>query len=87
MGMIKLKNVSKYYYSKGIIASGISRVNLDLDTGEFVVITGESGRRSDFGRTGRYRFPRFILRLCMRSQAGTQAQASSGPQNLRRTGW
>ena len=43
MGMIRLKNVSKYYYSKGIIASGISRVNLDLDTGEFVVITGESG--------------------------------------------
>lgn len=43
MGMIKLKNVSKYYYSKGIIASGISRINLDLDEGEFVVITGESG--------------------------------------------
>ncbi len=43
MGMIKLRNVSKYYYSKGIIASGISRVNLDLDSGEFVVITGESG--------------------------------------------
>ena len=43
MGMIKLKNVSKFYYSKGIIASGITRVNLDLDVGEFVVITGESG--------------------------------------------
>ena len=43
MGMIRLKNVSKYYYSKGIIASGISRVNLDIDSGEFVVITGESG--------------------------------------------
>ena len=43
MGMIRLRNVSKYYYSKGIIASGISRVNLDLDEGEFVVITGESG--------------------------------------------
>ena len=43
MGMIRLKNVSKFYYSKGIVASGISRVNLDLDVGEFVVITGESG--------------------------------------------
>ena len=41
--MIKLKNVSKFYYSKGVIASGITRVNLDLDVGEFVVITGESG--------------------------------------------
>ena len=41
--MIRLKNVSKFYYSKGIIASGISRVNLDLEAGEFVVITGESG--------------------------------------------
>ena len=43
MGMIRLKNVSKFYYSKGMIASGISKVNLDLDAGEFVVITGESG--------------------------------------------
>ena len=43
MGMIRLKNVSKYYYNKGTIASGISKVNLDLDIGEFVVITGESG--------------------------------------------
>jgi len=41
--VIQLKNVSKFYYSKGMIASGISRVNLSFDTGEFVVITGESG--------------------------------------------
>lgn len=41
--MIKLKNVSKFYYSKGIIATGFSRVNLELNPGEFVVITGESG--------------------------------------------
>ena len=41
--MIKLKNVSKYYYSKGMISSGVSRVNLDFKNGEFVVITGESG--------------------------------------------
>ena len=41
--MIQLRNVSKYYYSKGMISSGISKVNLDFDLGEFVVITGESG--------------------------------------------
>jgi ABC-type lipoprotein export system ATPase subunit len=41
--MIQLRNVSKYYYSKGLIASGISKVNLEFDLGEFVVITGESG--------------------------------------------
>ncbi|MCI8648019.1 MAG: ABC transporter ATP-binding protein [Firmicutes bacterium] len=41
--MIELKNVSKFYYSKGMIASGFSRVNLKFDVGEFVVITGESG--------------------------------------------
>ncbi|XVG96269.1 ATP-binding cassette domain-containing protein [Eubacteriales bacterium KG127] len=41
--MLKLKNLSKFYYSKGIIASGISRINLELYPGEFVVITGESG--------------------------------------------
>lgn len=41
--MIQLKNVSKFYYSKGMISSGISGVSLELDKGEFVVITGESG--------------------------------------------
>ena len=42
--MLRLKNVSKFYYSKGVIASGFSKVNLELSMGEFVVITGESGR-------------------------------------------
>ena len=41
--MIRLKNVSKFYYSKGMITSGFSKVNLELNVGEFVVITGESG--------------------------------------------
>jgi len=41
--MLKLKNVSKYYYSKGIIASGFTKINLELKMGEFVAITGESG--------------------------------------------
>lgn len=41
--LIRLKNVSKFYYSKGMIASGFSKVNLNFDVGEFVVITGESG--------------------------------------------
>lgn len=43
MSLISLKNVSKFYYSKGVIASGFTKVNLDLDDGEFVAITGESG--------------------------------------------
>ena len=41
--IISLKNVSKFYYSKGVIASGFSKVNLDFKMGEFVAITGESG--------------------------------------------
>ena len=41
--MIKLENVSKFYYSKGVIAVGFSKVNLNFDVGEFVAITGESG--------------------------------------------
>ena len=41
--MLKLKNVSKFYYNKGVIASGFSKVNIEFDIGEFVVITGESG--------------------------------------------
>lgn len=41
--MLKLENVSKIYYTNGIVATGISKVNLELNIGEFVVITGESG--------------------------------------------
>lgn len=41
--MIKLKNVSKFYYSKGVIASGFNKINLEFNMGEFVAITGESG--------------------------------------------
>ncbi len=41
--MLKLKNVSKFYYSKGIVTSGFSKISLDFNLGEFVAITGESG--------------------------------------------
>lgn len=41
--MLKLKDVSKYYYQDGVVAKGITKVNLELFIGEFVVITGESG--------------------------------------------
>lgn len=41
--MLKLKNVSKYYYQEGVVAQGFTKINLELHLGEFVVITGESG--------------------------------------------
>lgn len=41
--MLKLENVSKFYYNKGIIASGFTKVNLELKIEEFVAIIGESG--------------------------------------------
>ena len=41
--LISFKNVSKFYYSKGMIASGFTKVSVDFDIGEFVAITGESG--------------------------------------------
>ena len=41
--MLKLKQVSKFYYSKGMVASGFSKISLSFDIGEFVAITGESG--------------------------------------------
>jgi ABC-type lipoprotein export system ATPase subunit len=43
MSLIKLSNVSKFYYNKGVIASGFNKVNLSFDIGEFIAITGESG--------------------------------------------
>ncbi len=41
--IIKLKNVSKFYYSKGVIATGFTKANLEFSMGEFVAIVGESG--------------------------------------------
>ncbi len=41
--MLKLKNVSKFYYNKGIVTSGFNKISLNFNLGEFVAITGESG--------------------------------------------
>lgn len=41
--MLKLKGVSKFYYNKGVVASGFNKIDLELNIGEFVAITGESG--------------------------------------------
>ena len=41
--MLRLKNVSKFYYNKGLITSGFNKVSAEFNLGEFVVITGESG--------------------------------------------
>ena len=41
--LIKLSNVSKFYYSKGVIASGFTKLSTEFNIGEFVAITGESG--------------------------------------------
>lgn len=40
---IELKKVSKYYASEDSVSMGFARVDLELDIGEFVAITGESG--------------------------------------------
>ena len=41
--MIKLSKVSKFYSNHDTVSTGFSRIDLELNMGEFVVITGESG--------------------------------------------
>ena len=41
--MLKLRNISKYYYSSSKIALGLRKIDLELNIGEFAIITGESG--------------------------------------------
>ncbi len=41
--MIRLENLSKYYYSESGVTVGLDRISLELKKGEFVAITGESG--------------------------------------------
>ncbi len=40
---IELRKVSKFYAGEDTVSMGFSRIDLDLDIGEFVAITGESG--------------------------------------------
>ena len=40
---IELRRVSKYYATEDSVSLGFSRIDLNLDIGEFVAITGESG--------------------------------------------
>ncbi|MDE6656057.1 MAG: ABC transporter ATP-binding protein/permease, partial [Anaeroplasmataceae bacterium] len=41
--MIELKNVSKFYTNNGVVTLGLRNINLKLNVGEIVAITGDSG--------------------------------------------
>lgn len=41
--MIRLENISKYYYSANAVVPALKKINLEFTIGEFVAITGESG--------------------------------------------
>ncbi len=41
--MLKLENISKYYYASNSVVPALRKINLEFALGEFVVITGESG--------------------------------------------
>ena len=41
--MLKLENLSKYYYSSSTVTCALRKINLEFKVGEFVAVTGESG--------------------------------------------
>ena len=41
--MLRLENISKYYYNSSNVTCALRKINLDFKIGEFVAITGESG--------------------------------------------
>ena len=41
--LIRLENITKYYYSSTSVTQALHNINLEFDRGEFVAITGESG--------------------------------------------
>ncbi len=43
MSLIEIKNLNKYYNANGITNIGLSNINLKLNKGEFIAVTGESG--------------------------------------------
>jgi putative ABC transport system ATP-binding protein len=43
MNIVELQNISKFYFSNSIVTQAIKNVNLLIDNGEFIIITGASG--------------------------------------------
>ena len=41
--MLRLENISKYYYSSTSVTCALRKINLEFNIGEFVAISGESG--------------------------------------------
>ena len=41
--MLRLENISKYYYSSTSVTCALRKINLEFNVGEFVAISGESG--------------------------------------------
>lgn len=41
--MIRLENISKYYYGFNIVVPALRKIKLEFQVGEFIAITGESG--------------------------------------------
>ena len=41
--ILRLHNISKYYYSDTSVTQALRKINLEFSMGEFVAITGESG--------------------------------------------
>ena len=41
--LIRLENITKYYYSSTSVTQALHNINLEFDRGEFVAVTGESG--------------------------------------------
>lgn len=41
--ILRLQNISKYYYSDTSVTQALRKINLEFSMGEFVAITGESG--------------------------------------------
>ena len=68
--MLELKNVSKFYYKKGIVSSGISKVSLKFDMGEFIAITGENVSTSLAIR------PVISLKSCVKYSSGDGSSGS-----------
>jgi ABC-type lipoprotein export system ATPase subunit len=41
--VLKLENISKYYFTENNVVLALRRINIDFNIGEFIAITGESG--------------------------------------------
>ena len=79
--MLKLKNVSKFYYSKGVIASGFNKVNIEFKEWLIKLLYEEVKKEDEPGEYDSDDGAVYDDRICDRELMGTVQSEDNDPES------